>query len=283
MLKTYFQLAKPGIIFGNALTAAGGFLLASQRPFNFWLFGAMLFGLSCIIGSACAFNNYIDRDIDKEMNRTRERALPKRLVTVQNALIFATVLGFIGLFILLEYTNTLTAVLSLFGFFAYVVIYGLSKYRSVHGTLIGSISGAIPPVVGYSAVTNNLDTGAYLLFLIVALWQMPHFYAIAMYRAEEYAKASIPVLPLVKGIYTTKIHILFYTILFSITNLMLTYAGYTGKAYLVVMGLLSSGWLWICIKGFSTDDNTTWAKNVFRFSLLIIVAFSAMISIDKVI
>jgi protoheme IX farnesyltransferase len=132
MIKTYFMLTKPGIIFGNVVTMVGGFALASKGHFNFWLFLATLVGLSCIIASACVFNNYIDRTADEKMIRTRNRALVKGLVSERNALAFATFLGFVGSFVLASCTNLLTLFMALVGYFVYVVLYSFSKYRSTY-------------------------------------------------------------------------------------------------------------------------------------------------------
>lgn len=175
MIKTYYELTKPGIIFGNAVTTTAGFLLASKGDIDWWLFFATLIGLSLIIASACVFNNYIDREIDQKMTRTKNRALAKGLIPVQRAITFAICLGLIGVAFLDLYTNPLTLLVALTGFFVYVVVYGICKRRSVYGTLVGSIAGGVPPVVGYCAVSNQFDTGALLLFTTVALWQMPHF------------------------------------------------------------------------------------------------------------
>ncbi len=204
MIKTYTTLTKPGIIFGNAVTATAGFALASKGHVDFLLFCAMLVGLSLVIGSACVWNNYIDRGMDEKMVRTRNRALVKGVIPVPYALCFAMVLSFFGIGLLALTTNLLTVSIAACGFFIYVVLYGISKYRTSLGTLIGSIAGAVPPVVGYTAVTGCVDLAALLLFLIVVFWQMPHFFAIAMYRLEDYTAASIPVLPVSKGIYTAK-------------------------------------------------------------------------------
>lgn len=240
----------------------------------------MLTGLSLIIASACVYNNYLDREIDKKMIRTQNRPLVKNLVSVKNAIIFSFFLGLLGTLILTLYTNYLTTALALSGFLAYVLLYGFFKYRSVHGTLIGSISGAIPPVVGYCAVTSHLDEKALLLFLAVALWQMPHFYAIAIYRLDDYIQAAMPVLPAKKGMYITKIHILFYLIVFTLTTLLFPLLGFVGKAFFIINGLLCFIWIGMGISGFKSTNDTKWARNLFLFSLIIINFFSLMMVID---
>lgn len=242
----------------------------------------MLFGISFVIASACVFNNYIDRDIDDKMERTKNRALVKHLISGRNALVYAIFLGLIGVLFLGLYTNLLTLFLALTGFFFYVVMYGIWKRRSIYGTLVGSISGAVPPVVGYCAVSNRFDLGAVILFLILVFWQMPHFYAIAIFRLKDYAAASIPVLPVKKGILVTKIHMLFYIVAFIFATGMLPFLGFTGYRYLVVVTLLGLGWIGMAIKGFRTGNNKVWARKMFVFSLVIIVLLCLMISVDVV-
>jgi heme o synthase len=276
-MRTYCLLAKPGIILGNAMTMAGGFALASRGHFHPWLFLATLIGLSCVIASACVFNNYIDRDLDKRMARTQNRALAAGVISAQSAIIFATILGLLGTAILLIFTNLLTASAALLGFFVYVMVYSFLKYRSVHGTLIGSVAGALPPVVGYCAVSSSFDTAAFILFAMITLWQMPHFFAIAIYRLEDYAAASIPVLPIKKGLHITKIHMVLYITAFIAASCLLTTAGYTGYGYLILAALLGLIWLGIGLKGFKCVNDKRWARHMFFFSLVIVVVLSAAI------
>ena len=280
MIKTYFQLTKPGIIFGNVITAAAGFFLASKGDVNWWLFLAAIAGLSFVIASACVSNNYIDREIDEKMARTKKRALVKKSILARNAIIFGVVLGLTGFLVLIVYTNLLTAFIAFIGFFFYVVMYSIWKRRSEYGTIVGSVSGAVPPVVGYCAVTNRFDVGALLLFVILVLWQMPHFYAIAIYRLDDYAAAGLPVLPVKEGIFTAKIYMLFYIVAFIAAALLLSAFGYTGYAYLVAISLLGFMWLGMCIKGFKTGNAKRWARGMFVFSLVIIMLLSLMLSVE---
>lgn len=282
MIRAYTMLAKPGIILGNIVTTIAGFALASRGYFDPWLFGATVFGLGFIIASACVFNNYIDRRADEKMVRTRNRPLVKGIISPQSALSFGVVLGVVGIAVLGFYTNLLTMLVAGTGFFFYVVMYSICKYRSSHGTLVGSIAGAVPPVVGYTAVSSQLDLGAFLLFVILVLWQMPHFYAIATYRIAEYAAASIPVLPVTRGIPATKIQMLLYMIAFLIAASLLMVFGYTGWAYLTVAAVLGLVWLWLCIQGFSAENDALWARQMFRFSLVVILGVSLLIALDAV-
>jgi heme o synthase len=280
LIKAYLSLTKPGIIFGNLITAAAGFFLASKGHIHFGLFLAVLLGISFVIASACVVNNYIDRGIDKKMARTRNRALVAGVISGRNALLYAAALGIAGFLILTFFTNFLTVFLGFIAFFVYVVLYGIWKRRSIHGTIIGSISGALPPVAGYCAVTNRIDTGAVILFIILVAWQMPHFYAIALYRLHDYTAALLPVLPVKKSIFVTKVHILFYIIIFIIAAFLLTALRFTGYIYLVITAIFSFAWLGFAIKGFRTNNTTHWARKMFLFSLAIIIELCIMVSVD---
>jgi heme o synthase len=275
--KTYYLLTKPRIIMGNIITTAAGFALASRGSIDLWLFLATFVGLSLVIASACVFNNYIDRDSDKKMTRTQNRALVRGLITPRSALLFALFLGLFGVSLLALCTHLLAAAIALFGFLVYVTLYSFLKYYSTYATLIGSIAGAVPPVVGYCAVSHRLDAGAWLFFMMVVLWQMPHFFAIAIYRIEDYIAASIPVLPIKKGIYATKIHMLLYIIAFTIVSLSLTLFDYTGYLYLIVAASLGLAWLGLCMKGFTCANNGIWARKMFLFSLIVITALCFVI------
>lgn len=280
MIRSYYLLTKPGIIFGNALTVIGGFALASKGRINPGLFLATLVGLSLLIASACVFNNYIDRAADQKMARTKHRALVRGIISVRSAIMFALLLGVVGTLILAIYTNPLTTGVALFGFLFYVVFYSVSKYHSTWGTAVGSMAGAVPPVVGYCAVSEGLDAGAIILYTILVLWQMPHFFAIAIYRLEDYVAASIPVLPAKRGIHATKVQMLLYITAFTIAALMLTLWGYASYAYLVVAALLGLAWLGLGIKGFYVSNQNRWARQMFALSLVIATALSLMMTVD---
>ncbi len=282
LIKTYYALTKPGIIYGNAVTAIGGFLLASKQQVNLGLLIATIAGTSLVIASGCVYNNYLDRGIDAKMARTKKRALVQGMITTRSALLYATALGLVGFLVLGLYTNTLTTWLGLAALVVYVVFYGIGKRRSVHGTLIGSVAGAAPPVASYTAVTGRLDSGALLLFLILVCWQMPHFYAIAIYRLKDYKAAGLPVWPIKKGLKSTKIQMTLYIVAFMVATTMLSVFGYTGYTYLVVMLGLSLTWLWLGFQGFRVIDDRAWARKMFLFSLLVIVLLSLMWSIDGI-
>ena len=275
--RRYFQIAKPGILMGNAITAFGGFVLASKGKFDPWLFAAMLCGLSSIIASACIFNNYIDKAADEKMDRTKNRGFVTGQISIKKGVALAVALGLIGTLSLVYFTNLLTTALALAGFFVYIVLYTFLKYRSVHATLVGSFAGAAPPAIGYCAVSGRFDLCACLLFAMIMLWQMPHFYAIAIFRMEDYRKAAIPVLPLKKGVRATKMYMAAYILAFSASSSLLTFFHYTGALFLIASALLSAAWFCLCIKGFSCRNDSVWARQMFVFSLIVVSVLSLII------
>ncbi|CNF04273.1 protoheme IX farnesyltransferase [Yersinia mollaretii] len=281
MIKQYLQVTKPGIIFGNLISVVGGFLLASKGVIDYPLFLATMFGVSLVVASGCVFNNYIDRDIDRIMERTKNRVLVKGLIDPKVSLIYASVLGIAGMLLLYVAANLLAMLLAVIGFVIYVGVYSLyMKRKSVYGTLIGSLSGAAPPVIGYCAVTGQFDMGALILLLIFSLWQMPHSYAIAIFRFKDYQAANIPVLPVIKGISVTKNHITLYILAFMVATLMLTLSGYAGYKYLVVAAAVSVWWLGMALRGYKATNDIVWARKLFVFSIIAITSLSVMMSVD---
>ena len=280
--KKYYSLTKPGVLYGNVLTSVAGFLLAAGyfKQFNLSLFIAAIVGTTLVIASACVLNNYLDQDIDKIMQRTKNRAIASGQIPGQHALIMSSGLGILGIVILALWVNWLVVGIGIVGFITYVWLYGaLSKRRSIHGTLVGSISGAMPILAGYVAVANKFDLAAILVFLMLFFWQFPEFYSIAIYRRSEYKKAQIPVMSVVKGVKNTKIQIFLYTLAFVVSSLLLTPLGYTGYIYFVVMALLGAYWIWLGFQGLSAKNSDAWARKMFHFSLIILLSLCLMISI----
>ena len=280
-LKHFIQITKPGIIFGNVLSVAGGFFLAAQGHVDFMLFLATVIGTSLVVASGCVFNNWIDRDIDIKMERTKNRAMVQGLISSKVALVYATLLGVAGLGLLYVQANALAALFGLIGFIIYVGFYSLYlKRKSVHGTLVGSLSGAMPPVIGYCAVSGTFDLAALTLLVMFSLWQMPHSYAIAIFRFNDYLAASIPVLPVKRGILVAKKHILWYIVAFLAATLMLTFGGYAGMSYLAVAAAMGMYWLYMAWTGYKAKDDRLWARKLFVFSIFTITALSVMMSLD---
>ncbi len=281
MIKQYLQVTKPGIIFGNLISVIGGFLLAAKGSIDFPLFLSTLVGVSLVVASGCVFNNFIDRDIDRIMERTKNRVLVMGLIPPKTTLVYATILGIVGFALLYLGANPLAMWLAVMGFVVYVGVYSLyMKRKSVYGTLVGSLSGAAPPVIGYCAVTGQFDMGAAILLLIFSLWQMPHSYAIAIFRFKDYQAAGIPVLPVVKGISVAKHHITVYILAFMIATLMLTLSGYAGYKYLIVAAAVSIWWLGMALKGYKAENDIIWARKLFGFSIITIMSLSFMMSVD---
>ena len=279
MFKKYLFLTKPGILFGNFVTTLGGYFVATQGSVDFLLLLLTLLGTTLVVASGCVVNNIIDQDIDQNMQRTQNRALVKKSISVPVAFVFAIVLSILGFGILWFWVNAYAFLFAVIGFVVYVGFYSLwTKRTTIHQTVVGSISGAAPPVIGYTAVANQFDIGALLIFLGYALWQMPHSWAIAIYRFDDYKNAGIPILPVARSIQRTKIESLIYVILFIVAMNGLFVFGYTNWIYLVVLNGLSFYWLYLSIIGFKAEDDQLWAKKTFLFSVILITVISICFS-----
>jgi protoheme IX farnesyltransferase len=289
-MKYYYELTKSGLVFGNIVTVIAGFLLGSRTAeavsgslvVNGRLFVATFVGILLVMASGCVFNNYIDRDIDACMERTKRRALVAGRVSGRAAVLFASILGAAGFLILIIYTNLLATLAGLTGFVFYVFAYSLwGKRRTVYGTFIGAVAGAMPPVVGYVAASGRIDMAAVILFLIMLTWQMPHFFAIAIRRKDDYAAAKIPVMPVAYGVRRTKTSMSIYIAEFIVASSLLFIFHYAGYGYLAIALALGIAWLALGIKGFFISDgdsiaavaaNRRWARQMFFFSLIVMMA-----------
>ncbi|PPC07917.1 heme o synthase [Acinetobacter pittii] len=279
MLKKYLFLTKPGILFGNFITTLGGFFLAAQGSIDILLLLLTLLGTTLVVASGCVVNNIIDQDIDTKMQRTQNRALVKKTISPTVALIYALVLGVIGFSILWFGVNGYAFLFAMIGFIVYVGFYSLwTKRTSIHQTVIGSISGASPPVIGYTAVTHQFDVAALLLFLAYALWQMPHSWAIAIYRFDDYKNAGIPILPVARSIYRTKIECVIYILLFAAVLNGLYCFGYTNVFFLITFNALTAYWLYLSVIGFKAENDQLWAKRFFLYSVILITLLSLSFS-----
>lgn len=275
MLKKYLFLTKPGILFGNFVTTLGGFFLATQGSIDLLLLFITLLGTTLVVASGCVVNNVIDQDIDHKMQRTRNRALVKKTIKPSVALVFALVLGILGFGILWFEVNAYAFLFAVIGFVVYVGFYSLwTKRTTIHQTVVGSISGASPPVIGYVAVAEQFDVAALLIFIGYALWQMPHSWAIAIYRFDDYKNAGVPILPVARSILRTKVESLIYVILFTLTMNALFVFGYTHWFYLVILNALCIYWLYLSIIGFKAENDQIWAKKFFLFSVTLITVLS---------
>lgn len=278
-LRSYYLLTKPGIIYGNALAASAGYFFGATGQPKAVEFLCMLFGLSLVIASACVANNMLDRSIDARMDRTKSRALVMHTISLTSAFFFMIILLTVGSVLLLYGTNTLALFIALAGFVAYVFVYGWAKRKTVHSTLIGTISGSTPPVIGYVAATGQLDVIALILFLILVCWQMPHFYAIAIFRKKEYASANLPILSVVKGNAATRKQIIVYIALFLLTCLVLGAIGAASLFWTLLMTLLALYWLYIVLT--PHIDINSWARKQFSWSLVTLLTLCISLSIDS--
>jgi heme o synthase len=281
VLKDYLRVAKPWIVVANLLSASGGFFLAAQGRIDVGLFLAVLIGVSAVVASGCVCNNYIDRDIDTLMARTCMRPLARKSISTRSSLLYALLLGAVGVTILWLGTNMLTLGIVLAGFAVYVGIYSLvMKRTSAYSTIVGSLAGAAPPLAAYCAVTDRLDLGGLIVLAIFSLWQIPHSYAITIYRFNDYAAASLPVMPVSHGIATTRKDMVVHIIAFTLAAQLLTICGYAGYAYSSVVALLSLYWLSVAWSGPNSLSERLWARKLYLISILTIVVLSVMMAVD---
>ncbi|WP_436917580.1 heme o synthase [Acinetobacter schindleri] len=277
MLKKYLFLTKPGILFGNFVTTLGGYFVAAQGSVDFLLLLLILFGTTFVVASGCVVNNVIDQDIDQKMQRTQNRALVKKTISEPVALTFAFILGLVGFSVLWFWVNAYAFLFAVIGFVVYVGFYSLwTKRTTIHQTLVGSISGAAPPVIGYTAVANQFDLGALLIFVGYAFWQMPHSWGIAVYRFQDYKNAGIPILPVARSIHRTKVESLIYVILFGVVMNGLFFFGYANWLYMAVLNILTLYWIYLSIQGFKAKDDEAWAKQYFMYSVKLITVISIL-------
>lgn len=278
--RSYIQLIKPGITLSNTFAAAAGYFLAvSMTGFRLTTMIGVLGGVALIIASACVINNMVDRDRDTKMKRTKGREIPAGNISLVAASIFSITLGFIGFGLLIVWTNMLTVVLGVLAYVWYIVIYGIAKRTTPLSTIIGGVCGALPPVAGYTAATNQFDATAWVLFALLMIWQLAHFYAIAIFRKDDYAEAGLPIWSVRYGTKSTKAQIFFWVVIFALTAPLLTLLGATGFTYLAVMIVLSLYWVYIGAKYYSKLDDVKWSRKMFGVSLIVLLAMCTMIAI----
>jgi len=285
-VKDFIRLTKPGIIISNLIAAFAGFWIASGKNVEWDLLVYSMLGTALVMASGTVLNNYLDRDMDAKMARTRKRALPSGLLKPNVVLGYGIGLGVVGLTVLSFGTTALAALLGLFGLFVYVWVYTVwFKRTSVWSTFVGAFSGAVPPVIGYLSVENPPGSmGALILFLILFLWQPPHFWALGIMRTEDYRAAGFPLLPVVRGVAPTKVAMLRYVVLLVPVSIMLTVYGYTGTIYLVGATILGMAWAIMGFLGFkpNTDDNK-WARKMFVFSINYLTLLLLLMVVDTLV
>jgi heme o synthase len=265
--RDYFELTKPRVVALIVLTAVVGTLLASPGlpPLDALIFGNL--GIALAAASAAAINHLLDRRIDARMARTRKRPLPSGHLAPTQALGFALLLGVISMVILVAFVNLLTAALTFASLIVYAVIYTVWLKRATpQNIVIGGAAGAAPPVLGWVAVTNHIDPQALLLFLIIFAWTPPHFWALAIARRHDYAKADIPMLPVTHGVEFTRLHVLFYTVLLCVVTLLPYTTGMSGLVYLGIALLLNARFLWLAL-ALKLSRRDELPMRMFRFSI----------------
>lgn len=278
--RDYIELCKPRVVALMLLTALVGMFLATPGWVDPWLMLAAITGIALCAGSAAAINHLVDKRIDSIMARTAKRPVARGRVSVTQALGFALIIGSLGALILVQFVNTLTAVLTLATLVGYAGIYtGYLKRATPQNIVIGGLAGAAPPLLGWTAVTNHLDPQALLLVLIIFTWTPPHFWALAIYRFEEYKNAEIPMLPVTHGIAFTKLNILLYTILLIVVTVLPFAVGMSGLFYLIGALLLGARFLQWSIALYRSEKPVI-AMKTFRFSIVYLMLLFVFLLID---
>ena len=279
-LRQYYELTKPRIVMLAAFCAVIGMFLAADGmvAWPILVFGTI--GISLLAAAGFTFNCMVERGIDARMARTRARPAARGEVSVPAALAFAGVLGGIGTWLLLEFVNPLTMWLTLGTFVGYAVIYTVVlKPATPQNIVIGGVSGAMPPLLGWAAVSNDIAPQALVLVLIVFVWTPPHFWALALYRIEDYRRAGLPMLPVTHGPDLTRLHILLYTVLLLATSLLPFMIRMSGWLYLVsalVLGGIFLGYAWQLWREYSD----ALARRTFRYSIVYLGALFAALLLD---
>ncbi|MBK8764230.1 MAG: protoheme IX farnesyltransferase [Burkholderiaceae bacterium] len=280
LVHDYFELTKPRVTLLAAFCALIGMLLASDNwvPWRVLVFG--LAGISLLAGSGFTFNCLVERSIDARMARTRARASARGEVSIAGSLVFAGVLGGLGAWMLYAFVNPLTMWLTLATFVGYAVIYTVVlKPATPQNIVIGGASGAMPPVLGWAAVANEVSAPALVLFLIIFVWTPPHFWALALYRVEDYKLSGLPMLPVTHGSQFTRLNILLYTFLLLATTLLPFLIGMSGLLYLVsalILGGVFLGYAWRLWRHY-TD---ALSRRTFGYSIFYLAALFGALLVD---
>ncbi|MES2637036.1 MAG: heme o synthase [Pseudomonadota bacterium] len=279
-VKSFYALCKPRVTMLIVFTAIIGMFLATPGMVPWPLLLATTVGIAFASGAAAAFNCLIEHKIDAVMARTRGRPLPTGQVSHVETMIFATLLGTSGLLILYLFVNPLTMWLTFATFVGYAVIYTVFlKPATPMNIVIGGASGAMPPILGWAAVNNAISPESLIMFLIIFAWTPPHFWALALYRREEYAKVGMPMLPVTHGEAFTLLHILLYTVILVVVSIMPYGLGMSGLIYLISAILLNAVFLWYVI-GLYRKYSDDLAKSTFKYSILYLTLIFAALLVD---
>jgi heme o synthase len=279
-IRAFYALTKPRVVSLIVFTAVIGMFLATPGWVPAGILVAATVGIAFVAGAAAAVNCLVEQGIDAVMQRTRWRPLPRGELSATQTLVFAGVLGGTGLWILFHFVNALTMWLTLATFVGYAVVYTvILKPATPQNIVIGGASGAMPPVLGWAAVTGEVTTEAMLLFLIIFAWTPPHFWALALYRTEDYARAGVPMLPVTHGKPYTRLQVLLYTIiLFAVT--LLPYAiRMSGALYLVAALVLGGVFIGYALRIYTSYSDAL-AQKTFRYSIVYLAALFAALLVD---
>jgi len=280
VLKDYFELTKPRVVALIVFTAIIGMFLAvpGMPPWKPVLFGSL--GIWLAASSAAAINHLLDQRIDAVMARTSHRPLPSGSLSGRQVLVFAVLLGALSMLLLVWQVNVLTAWMTFASLIGYAIVYtGFLKRATPQNIVIGGAAGAAPPVLGWAAISNTVDPHALLLFLIIFVWTPPHFWALAIFRRDDYARALIPMLPVIYGVTYTRWQILFYTILLCVVTLLPWITGMSGLFYLGGALVLGAVFLYYAIRLMDPPDEL-FAMEVFKYSIWYLMALFAFLLID---
>ena len=280
LLKSYYHLCKPNVVYMMLICAFVGMLLAEQYVSSYLYLFVSLLGIALCAASAAAINQVIDRKTDASMTRTDQRPIPQGELSPMHASVFALIIGILGSMILYFFVNTLTMVLTITSLIGYAFIYTVYLKRATpQNIVIGGLAGAAPPLLGWSSITNTIDPYALLLVLIIFVWTPPHFWALAIYRKDEYAKESIPMLPVTHGVEFTKLQIVLYTVILFIVSILPYVVLMSGIIYLVSALILSSIFMYYAVKLFVSEDNEI-AMKTFQFSIYYIFLIFLALLVD---
>ncbi len=280
LAQQFFQLTKPRVVSLIVFTAVIGMFLSTPGMVPTGLLLAATIGIGLVAGSAAAINCLVEQKIDAVMARTRGRPLPRGMLTSAQTLGFASIIGGMGLLLLYFAVNPLTMWLTLAAFVGYAVIYTiLLKPATPQNIVIGGASGAMPPVLGWAAVTGQVSPDALILFLIIFAWTPPHFWSLALYRKREYAKAGVPMLPVTHGDHYTRLHVLLYTVMLTAASLLPFATRMSGLIYLVSASVLNAQFLYYAIKIYFRYSDAL-AKRTFAYSIMYLSILFAALLID---
>jgi len=279
-LSSFFALCKPKVSAMIVFTAVIGMFLATPGMVPWDILLASTIGIGLSSGAAAAFNCLVEQNIDAKMARTRGRPLPTGQVSTMNTLVFASIIGLIGLSVLYYFVNPLTMWLTFGTFLGYAVIYTIFlKPATPLNIVIGGASGAMPPILGWAAVTGHIGPEALILFLIIFAWTPPHFWALALYRRDDYQRSGLPMLPVTHGEKFTREHIVLYTIILFAVAMMPVGLGMSGWIYFVASLILNIGFMIYVIRLWLNYSDEL-AKSTFKFSIWYLMLLFASLLID---